>query len=201
MIRLYAGREDIGRAEEVLRSFEAQAPENAVPHIANVLIEALIDAREETKALQRLKRSRLMLFGQDAIDAAILARRTRQFRIAHRYFERAGDNVYADPRALLEFAQTKLRLYHEASTHGKRDSNRRFLTEARTLLERLIQLNTAPTRRAWAWRELARTRKWLGAPVREIEDAYRKAIELKPDEPLFVRELDQVQAPRQQPRR
>ena len=155
----------------------------------------------EQKALRLLTQRRPTVFGQDAIDAAILARRARQSRVAHRYFERAGDAVHADPRALLEFAQTKIWLSGEALRQRQRDSNRRFLTEARTLLERLIQLDTAPTRRAWAWRELARTRKWLGAPVREIEDAYRKAIELKPDEPLFVRELDQVQALRQQPRR
>ena len=201
MIRLYAGREDLGRAEEVLRSFEAHGPESAIPHVANVLIDVLMDAGEESRALDLLKQNRPVLFGQDAIDAAILARRARQSRVAHRYFERAGDAVHADPRALLEFAQTKIWLSGEALRQRQRDSNRRFLTEARTLLERLIQLDTAPTRRAWAWRELARTRKWLGAPVREIEDAYRKAIELKPDEPLFVRELDQVQALRQQPRR
>ena len=201
MIRLYAGRGEIGRAEEVLHRFETQGPENAAPHVVNVLIDVLMDAGERQKALRLLTQRRPTVFGQDAIDAAILARRARESRVAHRYFERAGDAVHADPRALLEFAQTKIWLSGEALRQRQRDSNRRFLTEARTLLERLIQLDTAPTRRAWAWRELARTRKWLGAPIREIEDAYRKAIELKPDEPLFVRELDQVQAPRQQPRR
>ena len=198
VIRLYAGQGDVGRAEEVFGGFEAQAPENAVPHVANVLIDVLMDAGEENKALDLLNQSRPVLFGQDAIDAAILARRARQSRVAHRYFERAGEAVYTDPRALLEFAQTKLVLAREAHRQRRRDSNRRFLAEARTLLERVIQLDTAPTRRAWAWRELARTLNWQRAPEHEVEDAYRRAMELRPDEPRFVRELEQLQALRQQ---
>ena len=196
MIRLYAGREEIGRAEEAFSGFEAQAPENAVPHVANVLIDVLMDAGDRKKALRLLTQRRPAVFGQDAIDAAVLARRARDSQLAHRYFERAGDAVHTDPRALLEFAQTKLWLSGEAMRKRERASNRRFLTEARTLLERLIQLDTAPTRRAWAWRELARTLNWQRAPAHEIEDAYRKAIELRPDEPRFVQELERLRTPR-----
>ena len=71
----------------------------------------------------------------------------------------------------------------------RRDLNRRFLTEARTLLERAIQLDASPTRHAWAWRELARTLRWLRAPLREIEAAYRRAIDLLPEETRFAQEV------------
>ena len=134
------------------------------------------------------------------MDAAILARRARDSRVAHRYFERAGDVIYADPRALHEFAQTKLRLATVAHRQRRRDLNRRFLTEARPLLERVIQLEAAPTRHAWAWRDLARTLNWLRAPLGEVEAAYRRAIELLPDEPRFVAELQGMQAPRNRTR-
>lgn len=127
---------------------------------------------------------------QDAVDAAILARRARDSRTAHRYFERAAEGLYGDPRALLEFAQTKMRLAEEAFWRRERTSNHRLLTEARALLERVIQLDASPTRHAWAWRELARTLRWLRMPVREVKDAYRKAIDLLPDEPRFVKELE-----------
>ncbi|MCY3776324.1 MAG: hypothetical protein OXH11_10100, partial [Candidatus Aminicenantes bacterium] len=80
----------------------------------------------------------------------------------------------------------------EAHRRRERDSNRRFLTEARTLLERVIQLDASPARHAWAWRELARTHQWLRMPIREVRDAYRKAIELLPNEPRFVQELEEV---------
>ena len=196
MIRTYAKSGEIERGEEVLETFEAHGPESAVSHVANTLIDGLLEAGEESKAHKLLRQSRPALFGEDAIDAAILARRVRDSRTAHRYFERAGDAVYADPRALLEFAQTKLWLANEAHRQRQRDSNRRFLTEARALLERVIQLDASPARHAWAWRELARTLHWLRAPIREVEDAWRRAIELLPDEPKFLREQERLRATR-----
>ena len=196
MVRAYAESGAFESAEEVLKTFEAQGPESAVSYVANTMIEALAEAGDESRARQLLRQSRPVLFGRDAIDAAILARRVRDSHAAHRYFERAGDAVYADPRALLEFAQTKLWLANEAHQKRQRDSNRRFLTEARALLERVIQLDTSPTRHAWAWRELARALNWLQAPVGEVEGAYRRAIELLPDEQRFRGEMERTLAAR-----
>ena len=196
MIRAYARSREIDRAEEVLKTFEAQGTESAVPHVANTLIDVLLQAGGENRAHKLLRQNRSAPLGQDAIDAAILARRVRDSHAAHRYFERAGDAVYADPRALLEFAQTKLWLASEAHRERRRDLNRRFLTDARALLERVIQLDASPTRHAWAWRELARTLFWLRAPIREVEGAYRRAIELLPDEPRFAEEREQLRAAR-----
>ena len=196
MVRACVKSGEFGRAEEVLFMFEAQGPENAASHVANTLIDGLLEAGEDHRARKLLRQGRPALTGQDAIDAAILARRVRDSHTAHRYFERAGDAVYADPRALLEFAQTKLWLANEAYRERRRDSNRRLLTEARALLERVIQLDASPARHAWAWRELARTLRWLRAPAREVEGAWRRAIELLPDEPRFARELERMRAAR-----
>ena len=195
LIRCYAESGETGRAEDVFRSFEAQGPAGAVSHVANVLVEVLVEAGAERKAQELLKRNHQM-FGQDAIDAAILARRLRDSRVAHRYFERAGDAVYADVRALHEFAQTKLWLATEAHRRRQHDSNRRFLAEARALLERVVQLDAPTERHAWAWRDLARALHRLRAPFREVEDAYRKAIEHLPAEARFVRELETIRAGR-----
>ena len=196
MIRLCAERNDVGRAEEVFKTFEEQGPASAVPHVANMLVDVLLEEGDDRRAQELLKRDRPMTFGQDAIDAAILARRLRDSHAAHRYFERAGDPLYADARALLEFAQTKIWLAREAYRRRQHASNRRLLTEARTLLERVIQLDASPTRHAWAWRELARTRNWLRAPFREVEDAYQRAIEHLPAEVRFVRELETIRSSR-----
>ena len=198
MINFYAESGELDRAEEVLDMFRAQGPEHAVPHVENRLIEAFLETGEVGSARRLLTRNRPVVVGQDAIDAAILARRARDSRVAHQYFERAGEALYTDPRALHEFAQTKLWLATEAYRQRRRDLNRRFLTEARPLLERVIQLEAAPARHAWAWRDLARTLNWLRAPVGEVEAAYRKAIELLPDEPRFVSELWRLETPRHQ---
>ena len=200
MIDTCAASGELDRAEEVLETFKAQGPEHAVAHVENRLIETFVEAGLVDRARRLLTRSRPVVVGQDAIDAAILARRARDSRVAHRYFERAGDVIYADPRALHEFAQTKLWPATEAHRQRRRDLNRRFLTEARTLLERVIQLEAAPIRHAWAWRDLARTLNWLRAPLGEVEAAYRRAIELLPDEPRFVAELQSMQAPRNRTR-
>ena len=159
---------------------------------ANTLIDVLIENGEREKARKLLGRRRPLLPGRDAVDSAILARRVRAERQAHWYFERAGEAVNSDPRALLEFAQAKLWLAEEARKRHQRDSRRRFLTEARALLERVIQLDTSPTRHAWAWRELARTLNWLKAPVADVKDAYCRAIALLPDERRFAQELARI---------
>ncbi|MCY4600803.1 MAG: putative DNA binding domain-containing protein [Acidobacteria bacterium] len=190
MVRLYAERGETRLARQVLVAFEVEGPTSAAPHVANTLAEALMEAGEEDQARALLQQRRVGVFGRDAIDAAILARRAHDQQTAHQYFERAGEAVYADARALLEFAQTKLALALTPHVEQQRDLKRRFLQEARPLLERVVQLDAAPIRHAWAWRELARTLHWLRAPARDVEDAYQKAIELHPDEGRFVRELE-----------
>ena len=191
MIRTYMKKGDIEQAEAALAMFDECGPEAAVAHVANTLIDGLLDAGEENKARSLLRQHHgATLVGQDAIDAAILARRARDFETAHWFFMRAGEAVYANPRALLELAQTKLWYTQERSLQP--ESQRRFLVEARSLLERAIQLDASPARHAWAWRELARTLDELRVPIREVEEAYRRAIDLLPDEPSFVQELERL---------
>ena len=197
LIQALAERGNLPGAVDVLVTFETHGSQDAIPHVANTLIDALVQAGENEKALQRLrKHDRSLLFGQDAIDAAILARRAGDPRLAYRYFELAGEVMYGDPRALHEFAQTKLWLASDAYRKREHDSNRRFLSGARTILERVIQLDAPPTRHAWAWRDLARTLNWSRLPVREVEEAYQKAIELLPEERRFVRELKKIREAR-----
>lgn len=192
LIRAYAKKGETARAEDVFRAFKAQGPGVAVVHVANALAEVLVAAGDPERARQLLQQDDAARFGQDAIDAAIVARRARDSQLAHQHFERAGEAVHADPRALLEFAQTKMWLAGEARRSGIPESNRRLLTEARTLLERVLQLDASSARHAWAWRELARTLSWLGAPRREAEYAYERAIALLPSEERFRGELERL---------
>ena len=193
LIREYGKRGEVQQSEAVLDTFAVKGPQGVLPHLRNVLANVLMDEGEGEKARKLLRQNSSLPLDQDAIDAAILARRLRDPRTAHQHFQRAGDAVNGDPRALLEFAQTKLQLSGEAWRARREDSRRRFLREARTLLERLLQLSASPTRHAWAWRELARTLRWLGAPARDVEAAYHKAIALLPEETRFARELQEFQ--------
>ncbi len=83
-----------------------------------------------------------------------------------------------DARTLLEFSRTKLNLANDAHRKRRRETRRRHLVDARTLLE------------------LARTLDWLGAPMAEVEAAYDRAISLIPQERGFVREPEQSRAQR-----
>lgn len=206
MIRLHADRADFEAAEGILRAFEAEGAGSAVAHVANTLAAAWIDAGDPEAARRLLDARRDLLFGPDAIEAAILARRAADSRAAHRCFERAGETVFSDPRALLEFAQTKMALAQEAHQRRQGESNRRLLADARTLLERVIQLDAPAARHAWAWRELARVLQRRRAPAGDVERAYRKAIALLPDEHRFQDELQRFltrrnsRQPRSRPR-
>ena len=195
LTRTYARTGETTRAEEVFRAFKSQGPSGAVAQVANVLAEALVLSGDPERARQILQQDDVAPSGQAAIEAAIVARRARDSQLAHRLFEVAGDAVDADPRALLEFAQTKLGLAVEVRREGQHDSSQRFLTEARVLLERVLQLDASRARHAWAWRELARTLNWLRAPRHKVKEAYRQAIALLPSEERFRQEMEGLRGP------
>ena len=199
LIRLYGETGEFGRAEEIFEEFKKHGRENAAPFLENELVKALVAGGDSERAIKILERDGRKLSGQDAIEAAIMARRARNERLAHRYFKSAGEPLFSDPRALLEFAQTKLWLALQAkrqadhnSDQGSLTASRQLVSESRDLLGRLLQMNASPTRHAWAWRELARALDLQRAPIADIERAYRKAIELLPGETRFAQELEKV---------
>ena len=199
LLRTRAQDGNIGEAREVYEAFKQQGHTTALHHVRNTLIDALMDAGEHDQARELLSGTATVgTSGQDAIDAAILARRANEQRLAHQYFSRAGDVAFSDVRALLEFAQTKIWLAHPQRSDGS--SRRRLLEEAREMLERVIQMDASRTRHAWAWRELGRVRNRLSAPLREVEDAFERAMQLLPSESRFTDELVRIrQAHRNRP--
>lgn len=199
LIRLLAGDEKMDEAEQVFVRFRETAPMVATTNVTNTWIEVLLDHDRNDDARCFLKEIAGHAAAQDAMDTAILARRLKESRIAHRYFEQAGDAIQGDARALHEFAQTKMRLAQEAR-HNREGSwqsvNRRLLLEARNLLERVVRMDAPATRHAWAWRDLARVLNWLRQPTDEVEAAFAKAMALLPSETRFNRELAQFREQR-----
>ncbi|MDE2874250.1 MAG: hypothetical protein OXQ93_02345, partial [Gemmatimonadota bacterium] len=88
----------------------------------------------------------------------------------------------------LECAQNKLWQAGQAHREGVTDRNRALLTDARILLERLLRMDAPSRRHAWAWRELARARRWLGEPTAAVDEAYANATQLARDETRFLKE-------------
>ena len=197
VIRMHAERGNIGEAQSAWERFREHGPEFGRAHVANTLVDALLEAGEESLARSILDGIAEVPSSADAIDTAILAKRLDEQRIAHRYFERAGDAVLSDVRALHEFAQTKMRLASDAFRRrgpSWQEVNRRLLGEARDQLERVTLMDAPSTRHAWAWRDLALVRQRLQAPRSDVVAAYKRASELLPHEDRFKLELDRFLA-------
>ena len=122
----------------------------------------------------------------DLLEAAILSKRARGCREAHRLFEGIYPRANDDPSVAQEFAQTKLALARALRPFGRDLATRKALNrQAAELLRRAIPLTDDPTRKARCWFDLARTLAWLREANSEVEHAYRRAMSLKPDEDRF----------------
>jgi ATP-dependent DNA helicase RecG len=109
LIRDCAEHGDLDSAKRVA----AQIPRSDTLEFARALTTfatALAEAGQEPEAKAVLDKLPLTLAAQDAFEAAIAERRLGRHDRAHRLFERAGDLVLHDARALHEFAQTKMYL-------------------------------------------------------------------------------------------
>lgn len=156
------------------------------------LASAYADAGDNKRSKELLGRLPDLLASQDALDAAILERRLGRQAQAHKLFERAGELVLRDVRALHEFAQTKIGLtapLARSKRPADRETRRRLLTEAVGHLERVVQMDAPPTRHAWAWFDLGNARKWLGSSSQDRIAAYERACVFLPGNLRFQRAL------------
>ena len=193
MIRGYAERDDLDTATGVLAEFERHGPGASIAGVTSTLIEVLFEGGRDREARELLMHLPGSMAGEDAVTAAMLARRFKEEPAAHRYFGQAGAALDTHPRALHEYAQTKIWLAGQATRGRRRDAHgasRRLLGEARSLLERVLQLEAPKSRHGWAWRDLGRTLNRLRAPIHEVEQSYQRAISLLPDEERFQTELN-----------
>jgi len=127
------------------------------------------------------------------VELAILYKRSKEYEKAHHLFSVVQNDIQNDPKALHEYAQTKMRLTGKSRSNAKRrskapgrDVRRKLNLEAAEILRSVISLAADwPTRAAWAWYDLARVMAWLEEPESEVSHACKKAIELEPGEKMF----------------
>ncbi|WP_420635718.1 RNA-binding domain-containing protein [Candidatus Palauibacter sp.] len=179
---------DLDRAEPVVGTNLHLATDIERPDVVVPWLEALIADGQRERAQRFLEGQSSRLSAREAVGAAIVARRLRDEDLAARLFNAAGPVILDDPRALLESGQNKLWLAVKAHREGHASDNLRLLEDARALLERLLGMDAAPRRHAWAWRELGRVRRWLREPASAVDEAYANAIRLAPDETKFREE-------------
>lgn len=199
LIKRYAEQRNLSAAREVYDAFAQESP--GLARVATAMADAYLDAHQEEDARVVLDKMPNLLSTQEAFNAAILERRAKRPQQAHKLFQQAGDAVTQDARAAHEFAQTKMDLTRPfVKDHFKRNprsnaethARLRLLTEAESLLERVVQMDSSPTRLGWAWFDLARVRRWLKKPKNEEVAALRQASDCCPDETRIKQDLDRA---------
>ncbi|MBK8259252.1 MAG: putative DNA binding domain-containing protein [Polyangiaceae bacterium] len=187
LVRECAQSGDLHAAETVL-SEVSQTDPTAFARAVTALAAAYADSQNEAKSKALLDRLPPLLAGQDACEAAILERRLGREEQAHHMFERAGEVVLLDARALHEFAQAKLKLssnLNRSKRPADQQTRKRLLQEAVAFLERVTQMEAPPTRHGWAWYHLGQARQRLDYPRRDIVEAFKRACEQMPGEQRF----------------
>ncbi len=179
-----AGAGDLAGARQVLAELE-QTRGAHDRHLAFMaLARAYLDADDRESASALLADVPPAASTDQQVALALLYKRSQRFQDAHRTFAALAEQLRNDPRALHEWAQTKLELASTASE----DVQRRLRRESLDLLERVLQLGAdSRVRVAWVWFDLARTRAWLQEPEASVQDALERAITLDPGEDRFKR--------------
>ncbi len=146
---------------------------------------AYVDKKMNKEAEETLKETPLPSGTDEMLEMAILNKRVGGYREAHKFFESCYLQSMNDPRALQEFAQTKIKIARTIKNGNIRNG---MYKEAMELLHRAVQLSDDNIRRkAWCWFDIARVHHWLHNPESEVIAAYNKAIELLPHEVKFQR--------------
>lgn len=197
LIEEFARLGDLGPARKVFDRLLGSRLINNASRAVIAMSSAYLNSHNTQEAKNILDKLPSLLAPQEAFEAAILERRAGRQDRAHRYFERAGEAVLQDVRALHEFAQTKIKLAQEiprprGPQSYQNDARLRLLREAQEMLQRVLQMDSAPTRQAWAWFDLGRVLRWLHAPASEVKNAFENANKLIPEEPRFTAELEKL---------
>lgn len=197
-----ASEGDIVQARQILNeclaSPNASDQSKAIAAMARALVSQAdrTRIREERDALTG--EARRLLSGialpdepTDAVERAILHKRSGDYQGAHRIFNAIASAIQNDPKALHEFAQTKNRIAATLRRTADRPAKKKLNQEAAMILRRVLSLsNDQPQRAAWAWFDLARTLQWLGEPSSEIRMAIEKAKALGSADPRLMKQIE-----------
>ena len=181
----YAGAlEDLVMAQTCLERFELaeDRTETSQPYLRYASV--LLNRGRDGEARRWLSRVPVTSGYGDLLEAAILSKRARDYREAHRLFDGIYPRANDDPKVVQEFAQTKIAIARNVPPHD-RATKTTLSRQAVELLRRAISLADDPARKAWCWFDLARTLAWRGEANSDIEHAFRQAMALKPDEERF----------------
>jgi len=187
LIDYCSSQNDMANAQVLLARLE-QTPGAEDRHLAYIaLARAHLDRQQNEDAALLLQNVPKPNNAGEAVELAVLYRRSGQHEVAHRLFAAHYPQIKDSPKAVHEYAQAKLKLADaiHPKSNVERTTQKRLNQEAAELLRRAVQLADNPLRAAWAWCDLAHALSHVKAPESEIREAYGKAIELAPEESRF----------------
>ena len=181
LINYYAELNDLSRARELFRIAESNEDmsDRQQPYIS--MAKALLDRDNIPEAQEILNQTPSPIDIDELVELALLHKRSDRLQQAHRLFSDNFDLIKDNPKAVHEYAQTKMKLAGKNSGETRQRLNR----EAAELLRRAIQLSDSSIRSAWCWYNLAQVLGYMMSPSSEIDQAYQKAIQLIPSERRF----------------
>ncbi len=205
LIATYAEHGRLPEARAVHDGFLKLPDTRFAGRVTIAMASALLAAKHINGAQAALDTMPSLVAADETVEAAVLELGAHREERAHALFMKAGDPVFQDPRALYEFARTKVQLANPRRQRKNSRASRQeaarghLLREAKEMLQRVLQIDAGSQRRAWAWYHLGRVVRWLGEPRETSEDAFRKARELAPHDEHLRQLLDAQQGSRRCP--
>jgi ATP-dependent DNA helicase RecG len=142
----------------------------------------LLEHNRQRRASEILAQAPFPQKADELIELAILYKRSTRLEEAHRLFASNYALIKDKPKAVQEYAQTKVILATKSKDFAVK---KRLTQESLELFRRAIQLSDDNTRNAWCWYHLAKSLAWLRFPDTDVIQAYQNAISLLPTEPRF----------------
>ncbi|MBE2236120.1 MAG: putative DNA binding domain-containing protein [Anaerolinea sp.] len=181
---------DLPTAERVFAEFDG-APAAADAHLPYLaMARYYLSQKDRAKAAELLAHVPSPARIDDLVELAVLYKRSGKLEEAHSVFSTNYDLIKNNPKAVHEYAQSKLGLANQKAlrTMAPREwaaTKKRLFQDAVELLRRAIQLADDNPRKAWCYYDLAMALDELHAPDTEVAQAFGKAIELLPYEEKF----------------
>ena len=163
---------DVARAQAVFAEVEADASLIG-RHLAYLaLARAYLDRQMVNEARALLAKAPRPTATQEALELAVLHKRSGQLGKAHQFFADAYPDLQNNAKAVHEFATTKLSLARRVrSGPHVATTRRRLYREAIELLHRVVQLADSPCELAWARFDIAKALARLRSPETEVQQA------------------------------
>ena len=188
LIEYYYDSNEVGQSEEVFRGFHKSSlkTETEQPYLR--YFRCLINDRKVPQAKTVINSLDEEYYFDQPIDIAVSFKRVDDLEKAHIILSRLHGEYGDDFVYLRNYAEVKISIANNLFYNKEAgwSTINRIRREALELLTRAIPLATDDISQAWCYFNVGRLKAWLRLPTSQIDDAFKKAIELIPTERAFT---------------